>query len=144
MDKHSDEIKVFSKLIFKLENEALLTIVKAVRKMNRDAAVDAFDERPARRRDVGALVFDGAMLELEPKVRARGEEAVERDVNRALRGSGFVRYCVKIKRNFGLQDDAVPLVEDARAALDEASATYPDVLAAVERVRSEEWGVLGS
>ena len=134
----ADEIKVFSKMIFKLENEALQTIVAAVRKMNRDAAVDAFDERPARRRDVGALVFDGAMLELEPGVRARGEEAVEREVNRALRKSGFVRYCVKIKRNFGLQDDAVPLVEDARAALDEASATYPDVLAAVERVRSEE------
>ena len=67
------------------------------------------------------------------------------DAEETLRGDRRARIlddaaldCVKIKRNFGLQDDAVPLVEDARAALDEASATYPDVLAAVERVRSEE------
>ena len=134
------KIQVFSKLIFQLENEALHTIVKAVRKMNRDVVgEDAFDERPARRRDVGALVFDGAMLELEPEVRARGEEAVERDVNRALRESGFVRYCVKIKPNFGRQDDAIQLMEDGRAALKEALAMYPEVRMAVERVHDEEW-----
>ena len=106
--------------------------------MNRDAmGANAFDERPARRRDLGALVFDGAMLELEPKVRARGEEAVERDVNAALRRSGFVRYCVKIKRNFGCQDDTVALIDDARAALEKALVLYPEVKAAVERVQEE-------
>ena len=136
---HDLQTKLFSLLISTREDEILQISVDTVRRLNREAyGAAVFDTLPRKRRDVGALVFDGHMAELHPAVAQRVDEHGRLELLNAIESALSEQawsYKVAVKPNHGLQGSPVASAIKGRAALQKAIEKYPTVRALWRRER---------
>ena len=126
IDLYKLRTKIFSLLVATREHEILTVVVQKLRVLNRLAlGPSLYDCLPPQDRQVGALIFDGHMVELHID-----EGAAIAQVNADLAQRGW-DYQIAVKPNFGLQDQPVASAVAGRVALRAAIAAYPEVAQAV-------------